>query len=390
MLNMNQKRALSYTIRARYHRVSKKEKGRILDEFVHSTGYNRSYARRVLGSLKKQGRKKKHLVRKRIYDADVFYALRKVWIAEDTICAQRLHPFLPEAVRKLEACDELQITKKIRTKLLSISSATMDRMLKGSRKRYQLKGRSTTKPGTLLRSTIPIRTFADWDDKRPGFFEGDLVAFCGESTRGEYVNALNLTDVFTAWVLLEAFMGKGQYRVSTSIDEARRRLPYPMLGLDNDNGTEFINGILKRYCEVHTITFTRIRPYRKNDNCFVEQKNYTVPRRFLGYARYDTQKELIIIKEILRLVELYVNFFMPSKKLISKDRIGNKTKKTYDMAQTPYQRLLVSGVIKKEQKEQLQKLYDSLNPMDLRRKISKLTEKLGKVFRYKIHDVTNT
>lgn len=390
MLNMNQKHALSYVIRKRYQSVSKKEKGRILDEFIKNTGYNRSYARRVLGSLKKQGRKKKHIIRKRIYDAKVFYALKTIWIAEDNICGQRLKPFIPDVLRKLEEFKEIKINKEVRKKLLEVSSATIDRMLKATKKQYELKGRSTTKPGTLLRSTIPVRTFADWDEKRPGFFEGDLVAFCGETVRGEYVNALNLTDVFLAWILLEAFIGKSQYRVHKAIDAARNRLPYPMRGLDNDNGTEFINWILKRYCDVHKITFTRIRPYRKNDNCYVEQKNYTVARRFLGYARYDTEKELTIIKDILKLVEVYVNFFMPSKKLISKERIGNKTKKIYDIAKTPYQRLLLSGILNDNQKSRLQSVYDSLNPMDLRRKIHKLTEKLNKAFRYKMNDISNT
>lgn len=390
MLNMKQKIALSYVVRRRYQTSSKKEKGKILDEFIKNTGYNRSYARRILGSLKKQGRKRKHIIRRRIYDAKVFYALRTIWIAEDNICGQRLKPFIPDVLKKLEEFKEIKIKKEVRRKLLSIGSATIDRMLKATKKSYELKGRSTTKPGTLLRSTIPVRTFADWDEKVPGFFEGDLVAFCGETTRGDYVNALNLTDVFAAWILIEAFMGKGQYRVHKAIDEMRRRLPYPMLGLDNDNGTEFINWILKRYCEEHQITFTRIRPYRKNDNCFVEQKNYTVPRRFLGYARYDTEKELAIIKEILKLVEVYVNFFMPSKKLVSKEYIGSKPKKKYDTAKTPYQRLLLSGILKDEQKRPLQKLYDSLNPMDLRRKIHRLTEKLNKTFRYKINDLTNT
>jgi hypothetical protein len=390
MLNMNQKRALSYVVRKRYQRSSKKEKGGILDEFIRNTNYNRSYARRILGSLKKQGRKKKHVIRKRYYDADVFYPLRKIWIAEDCICGQRLQPFIPEVLPKLEEFKEIKINKVIRKKLLSIGSATIDRMLKATKKSYELKGKSTTKPGTLLRSTIPVRTFSDWDEKRPGFFEGDLVAFCGETVRGDYVNALNLTDVATAWILIEAFMGKSQYRVHKAIDQMRKRLPYTMLGLDNDNGVEFINWILKRYCEDNKITFTRIRPYRKNDNCFVEQKNYTVPRRFLGYARYDTEEESVIIKEILKLVEVYVNFFMPSKKLIEKQRIGNKTKKIYDTARTPYQRLLLSGILKDDKKRELQKLYDSLNPMDLRRKIHRLTEKLNKTFRYKINDLANT
>lgn len=391
MLNMNQKRALSLAVRKRYQHGTKKVKGQILDEFVQNAGYNRSYARRVLGNLYQRGRKKKHLLRPRIYDAGVFYPLRKIWIAEDCICGQRLKPFIPEVARILERDKELKINKTLRKKLSNISSATIDRMLSATKRSYQLKkGRSTTKPGTLLRNQIPVRTFADWDEKRPGFFEGDLVACCGETVRGDYVNVLDLTDVALGWVGLEAFMGKGQYRVHRAVDNIRVRLPFKMLGLDNDNGVEFINWLLKSYCEEHEITFTRIRPYRKNDNCFVEQKNYTVPRRFLGYARYDTEKQLAIIIEILKLVELYVNFFMPSQKLIVKERVGNKTKKRYDLAKTPYQRLIDSGILGEKQKEKLNRQYESLSPWRLRKEISRLTDKLMKTLRYKIDDLTNT
>jgi len=389
MLNMRQKIALSGEVGRRYRSKSKKEKSKILDEFVQNTGYNRSYARRILATLKKRGRKK-HLLRERIYDASVFYPLRKIWIAEDCICGQRLKPFIPEVIRVLERDKELKVNKTIRKKLIAISSATIDRILSATKKSYAFKkGKSTTKPGTLLRGQIPIRTFEDWDDKRPGFFEGDLVAFCGDTTRGDYVNALNLTDVALGWIGIEAFMGKGQYRTHKAIDAIKNRLPYRMLGLDNDNGVEFINWHLKRYCEENKITFTRIRPYRKNDNCFVEQKNYTVPRRFIGYARFDTDEQLIIIQDILKLVEPYVNFFMPSKKLLSKEVVGNKTKKKYNAAKTPYQRLIESNILNEAEKQKLQEVYETLNPLSLRRQIGKLTDKLMKTLRYKINDLTN-
>lgn len=271
-----------------------------------------------------------------------------------------------------------------------MGSATIDRMLKATKKQYELKGRSTTKPGTLLRSQIAVRTFDDWNDKRPGYFETDLVAFCGESVRGEYVNGLNLTDVATGWVGLEAVMGKGQHRVHAAIDQVRQRLVFTMLGLDPDNGAEFINHELKRYCETNQIMFTRIRPYKKNDNCYVEQKNYTVLRRFLGYARYDTEEQLHIVKKILVLVEPYVNFFQPVMKLTGKKRIGTNVKKTYDTAKTPYQRLLVSEILNDVQKQSLQTVYDSLNPVDMKRGINRLTEKLNRTLRYKLRDSTNT
>jgi len=216
------------------------------------------------------------------------------------------------------------------------------------------------------------------------------VAFCGESVRGDYVNGINLTDVATGWVCLEAVMGKGQYRVHQAIDRIRNRLFFPMKGLDPDNGTEFINWLMKRYCKTNSIIFTRIRPNRKNDNCYVEQKNYTVLRRFLGYARYDTEDQLLIVKEIVPLVELYVNFFQPVMKLKTKQRVGSRVKKTYDVAKTPYQRILESGVLTEENKMRIQALYKTLNPMDLKRKINKLTDKLNKTLRYISVEATNT
>jgi len=295
----------------------------------------------VLGSLKKQGRRKKRYPpRKRLYDASVFYSLRTLWIAADGICGIRLKPFLPELMRIMEEKKEIRLNKTIRKKLTTIGSATIDRMLSATKRQYRLKGRSTTKPGTLLRSTIAVRMHDEWDDHRPGFFETDLVAFCGDSVRGEYVNGLNLTDVATSWVGLEAVMGKGQERVHDAIDRVRLRLPFALLGLDPDNGTEFINWLMKRYCETHTIAFTRIRPFKKNDNCYVEQKNYTVLRRFLGYARFDTEKQLAIIKHIMPIIEDYVNFFQPVMKLKEKKRIGSQVKKTYHTAKTPYQTLI--------------------------------------------------
>jgi len=299
-------------------------------------------------------------------------------------------PFIPELLTVLEKNKELKVKKEIRRKLVTMGSATIDRMLKATKKQYELKGKATTKPGTLLRSTIAVRTFDDWDDHRPGYFETDLVAFCGESVRGEYVNGLNLADVATGWVGLEAVMGKGQQRVHDAIDRVRQRLVFTMLGLDPDNGAEFINHELKRYCEAHKIMFTRIRPYKKNDNCYVEQKNYTVLRRFLGYARYDTEEQLEIVKEILLLVEPYVNFFQPVMKLKDKQRIGTHVKKTYDTARTPYQRLVRAEILNDRQKHYVQSVYESFNPVDMKRKINRLTDKLNKTLRYKICDSTNT
>lgn len=389
MLNMRQKQALTGTIKKRYQKSDKRSKTKILNELIATTGYNRSYARRILNNNRKVGRKK-YRIRNKVYDKQFLPCLRTIWIAADNICSKRLKPFIPELIRVLEDKNEIKLNQEIRDKLSKISCATIDRILLPIRHSYRLKGRSTTKPGTLLRSAIPIRTFADWNEKTPGFFEADLVAFCGELAKGDFVNVLDNTDVFTGWITLEAFMGKAQSRVYPAVDNIRQRLPFVMLGLDSDNGSEFINGLLNHYCQTNHITFTRSRAYRKNDNCYVEQKNYSVVRRFLGYARFDTDNELTTIREILGLVEVYVNFFQPSVKLISKTRVDHKTKKIYDTAKTPYRRLVESGILGKRKKDKLIKIYHSLNPMDLRRKINKLIQKLNKVNRYKLVESTNT
>lgn len=396
MLSMTEKQSLIRTIRIRYKKSSKKDKKQILDELCQTTGYNRSYARRVLNTKerRKKGSKKTiKIVRKRIYDAEVFYALQTIWRTASCICSSRLKENMSEFIRVLERDNEITFTVEIKEKLLAMGSATIDRMLKKTKEKErlkQLKGKATTKPGTLLKNLIPVKTFSEWNDTQVGFFEVDLVAFCGESVVGDYVNGLNMTDLATGWVGLEAVMGKGQHGVHNAIDAIKQRLFFMLLGLHPDNGAEFINNILYRYTVKEKITFTRSRAYKKNDNAHVEQKNYTVLRNFLGYGRYDTQEQLAIVKQILQLVEPYVNFFQPSVKLIEKQRNGSKVKKKYDKAKTPYQRLLDSGVLTDEQRQQLQAQYETTNPMKLKREIDKLVGKLLKTLRYNLVDSTNT
>lgn len=393
MLNMRQKEALTATIVKRYKKAKKKEKTEILNEFIKNTGYNRSYARRKINQGKSKDfrkTKKVKLVRKREYDQEIVKQLTKIWVVEDHICGKRLQPFLPELIRVLERDKEIVISKETKEKLIKISAATIDRALSPIRKRLELKGKSGTKPGTLLKHSIPIRTFADWDDSRPGFFEMDTVAFCGGTLSGQHVWGLNCTDVETGWVGLDATMGKGQHGIHEATKRIQSRLVFKILGLDSDNGSEFINQIMKRFCEENKITFTRIRPGKKNDNCYVEQKNYTTLRKFIGYSRYDTKEELVVIREILVLVETYVNFFQPSQKLIRKKRTGAKIYKKYDKAKTPYQRLLKSGTLDKKQKSKLHKIYESNNPMKLIKKIRKLQTKLNKLNQYKLVEATNT
>jgi len=393
MLTMRQKKAVTKELRDRYQRASKKEKTMMLNEFIRLTGYNRCYAcqilkkkERVLGYLNIAGKRIKYVAdrktkrkKKRFYDKEIFMVLKKIWIICDYICSKRLAPFLSEIIPVLEKHGEINLTTKVREKVFKISAATIDRMLAETRKRYRIKGRSTTRPGSLLKKSIPIRTFADWDEKVPGFFEVDLVSHDGSAVRGDFLQSLNFTDIATGWVEMIAVKNKAQVWVFAGIKSIKERLPFSILGIDSDNGAEFINAHLLRYCREEHITFTRSRPYRKNDSCFVEQKNYSVIRRTVGYSRYDTDKELNILNELYSYLRLYVNFFQPVRKLIKKERIGSKIIKRYDEAKTPYRRVLASPDILDEIKVKLKNQYAMLNPAELKRKITKLQNRLLKL-----------
>ncbi len=395
MLTMRQKKAVTRELRKRYQKARKKEKTVILDEFTQLTGYNRCYAcqvlkvkkEKVLGYLNIAGKRIKYIAdkrkikrkKKKIYDQDVLVALKELWKICDYICPKRLAPFLSEIIPVLERWGEIKLNLKVREKLFKISAATIDRLLTDTRKRFRIKGRSTTRSGTLLKKSIPIRTFADWDEKVPGFFEVDLVSHDGGATRGDFNQSLNFTDIATGWEEMVAVKNKAQVWVFAGIKNIKERLPFSMLGIDSDNGAEFINAQLIRYCKEHEITFTRSRPYRKNDSCFVEQKNWSVIRRAVGYGRYDTDKELSILNELYVYLRLYVNFFQPVRKLIKKERIGSKVIKRYDEAKTPYRRVLASPDIEDEIKVKLKNQYAMLNPAELKRKITKLQNKLLKL-----------
>ena len=375
MLTMRQKKAVTKELKDRYQRASKKEKTMLLNELIQLTRYNRSYAARalrikeVLGYMN-IGAKRVRLVRdnrkikrkkKKIYDEGVLVALKEIWKIGDYICSKRLAPYLSEMIPVLEKWGEIKLDTKVREKLLTISAATIDRLLADTRKKYQIKGRSTTRPGSLLKKSIPIRTFADWDEKVPGFFEVDLVSHDGGAARGDFLQSLNFTDITTGWEEMIAVKNKAQVWVFAGIKIIKERLPFSILGLDSDNGAEFINAHLLRYCAEEHITFTRSRPYRKNDSCFVEQKNWSVIRRTVGYGRYDTDNELNLLNELYGYLRLYVNFFQPVRKLIKKERIGSKVIKRYDEAKTPYRRVLASPDIENEIKVKLKKEYAMLS-----------------------------
>ncbi len=362
-------------VQGRYLRGSRKEKSRILDEFTRVTGYHRKAAIRLLsrgyreGTGRRRGRAKQ-------YGLEAVAALKVAWEASDRMCSRRLQPFLPELVQVLDHHGELILAEEVKEQLCRMSAATIDRRLKPYRQRGLRRPFSTTKPGSLLKAAIPIRTFGDWDDKLPGFLEVDLVAHCGESTRGFYLNTLSTVDVATGWVECRGVWGKGQQRVGGAIHHIGQRLPFPFLGLDSDNGAEFINHQLYAYCQQRGITFTRSRPYKKNDSAHVEQKNWSVVRRLVGYDRYSSRQALEQLNRVYDLVRSYVNFFQPVMQLQHKSRHGAKVHKVYDTAKTPYQRAVVSGVLTSKQKGTLADQYQKLNPVKLLARINRALEAL--------------
>ena len=364
-------------VRGRYLKGNRKVKGQILDEVTQVTGYHRLAVIRLLtrGPKTEAGRRG----RPKQYGIEVVAALKRVWETGDRMCSRRLQPFLPELVQVLERHGELTLADEVKEQLCRMSVATIDRVLKPYRKRGLRRPFSTTKPGSLLKASIPIRTFADWDDKRPGFLEIDLVAHCGESTEGFYLNTLSTVDVATGWVEVRGVWGKGQQRVGGAIHQVGKQLPFPLLGLDSDNGSEFINHNLYAYCQREGITFTRSRPYKKNDAAHVEQKNWSVVRRLVGYDRYSSKEALVQLNKVYQPVGSYVNFFQPVMQLQHKSRHGAKVHKVYDAAKTPYRRLLGSGVLAQEQQDALKARHQGLNPVRLLSQINQALERLWRM-----------
>ena len=374
---MAEKHAVTRKLADGYRRATKRKRGTILDTLCSITGYSRDHAARLLRAGPAPRRQpKKRRTRPRVYDAEVLFALRKIWATLDGLCGKRLAAALPEMVVVMERCGELMVSASVRGKLLTISAATIDRLLAADRASLSLKGRPGTKPGTLLKHQIPVRTFADWDDAVPGFVEIDLVGHEGGVLRGEYCQTLDVTDVYSGWTETRAVRNKAQIHVFAALKEIRDALPFPLLGIDSDNGSEFINNELFRYCEDKRITFTRSRAYKKNDGCYVEQKNWSVVRRNVGYARFDTALELEVLNKLYALLREHTNFFMPSAKLLSKTRDGAKVSKRYDTPKTPYARVLESEHVTEAAKRRLTRRYDKLNPVKLKRRIIEQQKRL--------------
>jgi len=363
-------------LRERYFKATRGEKGKMLDEFTQVTGLHRKAAIRLLNRLSLSGVGKRR-GRPRKYGVGAAEALRVVWESSDRLCSKRLQPFLPEMVKVLRQHGEQVIDAATEAQLCRMSPSTIDRLLRPHRRLGGRRGLTTTKPGSLLKKSIPIRTFADWQENKPGFLEIDLVAHCGESTEGFYLNTLCAVDVASGWSECLPVWGKGQVRVRSAVHRVRQRLPFALLGVDSDNGSEFINQCFYTYCRQEKITFTRSRAYKKNDSCHVEQKNGNVVRRLVGYDRYTSKAAYQCLERLYDGVRLYLNFFQPTMKLVSKTRHGAKVNKVYDTARTPYQRLLEAGVLTEAKKRQeLAATYHGLNPVRLLKQINSNLEQL--------------
>jgi hypothetical protein len=369
MMSLRSRRELLAVVAPRYRTAQAAERTRILEEFVACTGSHRKYALALLNHPLSKAPVRKPPQRVRHSTFAVQQALIRCWRVANGICSKRLVPSLPELVAVLEGVGELHLDAETKTRLLALSPATADRLLRAERHRSKPQGLGTTKPGTLTKDAIPIRTFADWDNVQPGFTEVDLVAHCAESTKGEYLHSLTVTDVATGWTECLALRNRGQQVVWAGIVRVRARLPFARLRIDSENGVEFINEHLLRSCQQEHLTFTRSRPYKKNDQAYVEQKNWSIVRQLVGSARYEGQPACDALQRLYEVVRLSINFFPPSMKLLSKERVGGKVKKKYDAAKTPYQRVLESEQVTEQVKAALRQEYLTLNPVTLLRQI---------------------
>jgi hypothetical protein len=370
--------------RDRYQAAGRAGKGRILDELVEATGYNRKYAMGVLSARTPSastppmvsGCDRPKRGRRYTYTSATLKALVKVWEYSDRLCSKRLVPFLPEFLLALERHKELTLDDFTRAQLLSVSSATVDRHLSSLRQKDGRKGLCATKPGTLLKSQIPIRTFADWEDARPGFCEVDLVVHTDNTEGGDYLCTLVATDVCTGWTECRPLLRHDALSVRGALQDVRKTLPFPLLGIDSDNGSEFINALIVAYCKKEGITFTRGRPSKKNDQAYVEQKNGHIVRALVGYDRYEGKRAYNKLAALYHVSNPWINFYQPSQKLLEKHRDGAKVKKTYDAATTPFTRCLDSHQVTAEQKDALRGAYDGINPVQLRQKVQIAQENL--------------
>jgi len=364
-LSMATRQELIQAIRGRYREASRPKKKQILDEFVAVTGYHRKHALRLLNENERVRRTSQPV--RRVYDEAVRQAVVIVWEAADRICGKRLKAALPGLVAAMERHGHLSLDEEVRRQLLEVSAATMDRMLAPMREAAGLGRRRRSASISALKRRVPIRTFSDWDDPAPGYFEADFVVHCGGSLAGSVVHSFVLTDVASGWTESVPLIVREQALVVEAIKLLRTQLPVPLKGIDTDNDSAFINESLIGYCEAEGLELTRSRPYRKNDQAWIEQKNGAVVRRLVGYGRLEGAAATRALIRLARVARLYVNFFQPSFKLREKVREGGKVRKHYFPPATPCERLLGDARVNDEAKDRLRATLTELDPVVLLR-----------------------
>ena len=382
-MSMSARREITKKHAAEYRQASKKAKGVMLDQLVATTGWSRANARRALtAALKRKGPAKavKRKPRSRTYGYDTLKLLIQVWNLAGRPSGKYLAATMPIWLPKLEQHHELdkaRLNDHTRAQLLVVSGATIDRLLKPIRDGAQLVGLSGTKPGPLLRNSIQVRKAGDEHEQAPGFVEADLVLHCGPTLAGEFVHSLTVTDVFTGWTENVALRNGARRWVIEAMTEVEARLPFPMVGLDTDNGGEFINHALIKWAGDRDLFFTRSRPYKSNDNAHVEQKNGDVVRRHAFHYRYDTVVELQLLNELYSIVRLRLNLFTATTKAIGwrSNKHGKKTR-VYDKPRTPYQRVLDSGILTAKKAAELATVFEATNPAELTRQITAIQTRL--------------
>jgi len=376
MMTKMSKREYLIQLKKKYHESNKKARTQLLNDFCDFTGYHRKYAINLVNNPFKTKWKKK--TRKKKYDIAVTSKLLVLWRASNEICGERFQPYIPAILKKLKECGEITVGPKVEEKLFQISLASVKRIIRKTRRRSKIRI-STTRPGSILKKHITVR-YGRWKETDPGWCEMDTVSHCGMDPSGEYVSSIDLVDIATSWTEQAAIMGKSEKFTLEEIKKIRKRLPFPLRGLDSDNGSEFINWHMHKFCKKNRITFTRGRPYYKNDSAHVEQKNYTAIRQLISYARLDKSKQKDMLNDLYASWRLYLNFFQPSLKLkkVVKNTATGKIQKKYLEAKTPYQRLLEHPKISREQKLRLIWQYQKLNPIKLQEEIREKVARIKK------------